>query len=262
MSESAASPRRPIALITVLLVVFATGAGAVVGVRLLAPEPRLAPEMTAGSAPQFALPPQVPAAEMLQPRSPATPPFMERTPSPAPPAPMTVPTMAQPAVVPQAVPAAGPLAAAPTMPPSPSRANPPATALYDPAGVAPRPVDPARPAGTVAVAPPFGLGLADLTRNEVAQRAGLLTLGVLVTAVAPGSDGAQAGLVAGDRIVSVASQPVISTFHFFFIVSQLPQDRPIRLDIVRDGAPLQIELAPAGLGTPPHPAASRERARS
>jgi len=81
---------------------------------------------------------------------------------------------------------------------------------------------------------PFGLRLADVSRDEALLRMGLLTVGALVTEVVPGGDGAQAGLQPGDRLVRVASQPVVSAAHFAFVASQ-QRSGSVEIEVIRGG---------------------------
>ena len=81
---------------------------------------------------------------------------------------------------------------------------------------------------------PFGLRLADVSRDEALLRMGLLTVGALVTEAVPGGDGAQAGLQPGDRLVRVASQPVVSSAHFAFVASQ-QRGGPVEIEVIRAG---------------------------
>jgi predicted metalloprotease with PDZ domain len=83
-------------------------------------------------------------------------------------------------------------------------------------------------------ATPFGLRLTDVSRDEALLRMGLLSIGALVTEVVPGGDGAQAGLQPGDRLVRVASQPVVSTSHFVFVAAQ-QRGGPVEIEVIRAG---------------------------
>jgi hypothetical protein len=160
------------------------------------------------------------------------------------------PAQAQAAPCPAAPVVAAPVAAelAPPRAPCPTAAAAPAPAApcaeAAPAAPVRMPVAlPALAATPPAPAPspnPAGLALVDVTQDPAALEAGLLTVGVTVKAVTQRSLGQQAGLQTGDRIVSVAGQPVASVFHFFYVLAQLPEGDAARLVVVRGGKPLRL----------------------
>jgi C-terminal processing protease CtpA/Prc len=62
--------------------------------------------------------------------------------------------------------------------------------------------------------------------------------GVLVTEVLEGTPADEAGLQAGDVIVRVGSEPVTSLEDLRFALGYL--DRPLRLQVIRQGSPVEI----------------------
>jgi hypothetical protein len=153
--------------------------------------------------------------------------------------------MPQPASLQAAMPMFGAMAGAANAAPQPTcpaAAPPPVAAPGCPAAAAavPAPQPPA-PAPE-----PFGLTLADVAQEPAALEMGILSLGAAVKRVAPGSLAQQVGLREGDRVISVAGQPVVSVFHFFYLLSTQASDRPVKVAVARQGRPVQLDWPPAG----------------
>jgi len=79
--------------------------------------------------------------------------------------------------------------------------------------------------------------------------------GVLVSDVEPTSPAAAAGIRAGDLVLRVEGEPVTARFDeeipgFYKRVADLPVGRAITLDLLRDGAPLQVAVETQEYGRP------------
>ncbi|MCP9849874.1 trypsin-like peptidase domain-containing protein [Cyanobium sp. Morenito 9A2] len=89
----------------------------------------------------------------------------------------------------------------------------------------------------------IGVGL-DAVRPESAQGG---RRGAVVMSVGPGSPAEQAGLRRGDVIVGVGGQPLSGPPQLIAAVEKNGVGRPMTLDVIRSGNPLQVRVIPTEL---------------
>ncbi len=80
--------------------------------------------------------------------------------------------------------------------------------------------------------------------GEIAYRLGIEETAPLVTAVMHGSPAAQAGLKEGDRIVKIEDQEIHTWSQMTSLVKESP-NRPLRFEVLRDGARVSLTVTPA-----------------
>ncbi len=80
--------------------------------------------------------------------------------------------------------------------------------------------------------------------EEMAYRIGIEETAPLVTAVMHGSPAAQAGLKEGDRIVKIEDQEIHTWSQMTSLVKENPS-RPLRFEVLRDGARVSLTVTPA-----------------
>ncbi len=68
--------------------------------------------------------------------------------------------------------------------------------------------------------------------------------GAEVGGVRPGSPGERAGLRPGDVVIALAGRPVRSSDDLEAIAAQLPADRGVDIDVVRDGQRMRTVMMP------------------
>jgi hypothetical protein len=93
------------------------------------------------------------------------------------------------------------------------------------------------------------LSAADLYVYPLPQQIGLTLAvddGLLVEAVAKDSPAARAGLVAGDLLQSLNSQPLISTADVQWVLHNVPSEAKLPVTFVRAGKPMSQEISLAG----------------
>jgi len=83
--------------------------------------------------------------------------------------------------------------------------------------------------------PGWGLALSDLTPDARRQLNTGDVQGALIGEVVPGSSAERAGLRAGDVLISVGSEAVVSAAQAAERLKAAPKDKPLRLRIVREG---------------------------
>jgi S1-C subfamily serine protease len=91
--------------------------------------------------------------------------------------------------------------------------------------------------------PMIGVGLDELP----SELTGSLRQGALVRSVLPGGPASQAGLRRGDVIVAVGGKALAGPAQMIAAVENNGVGRPMRLQIVRGGTPLQVEVTPTAM---------------
>ncbi|MEA3356417.1 MAG: trypsin-like peptidase domain-containing protein [Candidatus Bipolaricaulota bacterium] len=86
----------------------------------------------------------------------------------------------------------------------------------------------------------LGVQIDDLTPS-MAEKFGI-EAGVQVTKIIPGTPAEEAGIKAGDVITSVNDEPVGTTDELMHTIALTPVGTPVDLEIVRDKAPLHVEV--------------------
>jgi regulator of sigma E protease len=84
----------------------------------------------------------------------------------------------------------------------------------------------------------------EASSEESAYRIGIEETAPLVTAVMHGSPAAHAGLKEGDRIVKIEDQEIHTWSQMTGLVKESP-NRPLRFDVLRDGARVSLTVTPA-----------------
>jgi hypothetical protein len=93
------------------------------------------------------------------------------------------------------------------------------------------------------------LSAKDLFVHPLPQTIGITTDiddGLKVAKVEPGSPAASAGIAAGDELVSINGQPLISLADIQWALHQAPNDGELKVQVRRDGAPMAKTIALSG----------------
>ncbi len=91
--------------------------------------------------------------------------------------------------------------------------------------------------------PMIGVGLDNLPSEQARS----IRQGALVRSVMPGGPASQAGLRSGDVIVGVGGKPVASPAQIIDAVESNGVGRPMTVEILRGGAPLQVRVVPVAM---------------
>jgi serine protease Do len=90
----------------------------------------------------------------------------------------------------------------------------------------------------------LGVQIKDIVDPEIASRLGLKEgeSGVLITRVFDKAPGAKGGLKEGDVLQSLGGKPIKDGHELQLVVAGLPLNKPIKVEVLRDGKPLTLDV--------------------